>query len=84
MKKLLALACIVMLCVGLLIYSFLDRKPSQAAVLPSVTATPDEPTEPQAATADEPQQERLRFLFLNVTVMSIYSIIGAIRVHIYG
>lgn len=65
MKKLLALACIVALCVGLLTYSFLDRKPSEQVPVPSVTATPDEPTEPRAATADEPKQERLRFLFLN-------------------
>lgn len=65
MKKLLALACIVALCAGLLIYSFLDQSTSLEAGAPVKTATPDEPVETREATPDEPRQETMRFLFLN-------------------
>lgn len=79
MKKLIALASILLLCAGLLIYSFADRKPPEPVTdAPQpVMATPDEPTEThevieetfptttRLATPDEPRQETLRFLFLN-------------------
>ena len=66
MKKLLALAWILLLCAGLLIYSFLDRKseippPVEAQ---TVMATPDEPAETRMATPDEPVEPR-KLLFLN-------------------
>lgn len=65
MKKLLALACIVVLCAGLLIYSFADRKaPLEVEAQPAL-ATSDEPMETREATPDEPRQETMRFLFLN-------------------
>lgn len=72
MKKLLALAWILLLCAGLLIYSFGQAKVSEADAQP-VMATPDEPAETREATAetlpvatpDEPQQELLRLTFLN-------------------
>lgn len=73
MKQIIALACIVLLCAGLLIYSFADRNvPAVDTALP-VAATPDEPgqarvSEPTtalAATSDEPRQETVRFLFFN-------------------
>jgi raffinose/stachyose/melibiose transport system substrate-binding protein len=73
MKQIIALACILLLCAGLLIYSFVDRaKPEKEPVQPAV-ATADEPkqtgiseaaTEP-VATPDEPRQETVRFAFLN-------------------
>ena len=65
MKKLLALACIVALCAGLLIYSFGDRKVPLEVGAPAVSATADEPAQTRAATPDEPRQETMRFLFLN-------------------
>lgn len=71
MKKLLALAWILLLCAGLLIYSFAQRKSPEPVVdTPQpVMATPDEPAEIREATPeatpDEPQRETLRFLFLN-------------------
>ena len=73
MKQIVALACIVILCAGLLIYSFADRNvPAADGALP-VMATPDEPEQPRSsqlvtdevATPDEPKQETVRFLFLN-------------------
>lgn len=72
MKQIVALACIVLLCAGLLIYSFADRTDFGADMAVPVVATPDEPqqtlpTEPVfQATPDEPQREEtVRFLFLN-------------------
>ena len=72
MKQIIAVACIVLLCVGLLIYSFADQKSPGEPVAVPVVATPDEPeftqateptseptTDPEAlpeATPDEPQQ----------------------------
>jgi len=73
MKKLIALACIVALCAGLLIYSFADRNVLSQDEVQPVVATPDEPEQTcssilettPAATPDEPRQETVRFLFLN-------------------
>ena len=66
MKKLLALAWILLLCAGRLIYSFADRKPEipAAADVQPVMATADEPAETRMATPDEPV-EPLQILFLN-------------------
>lgn len=73
MKQIIALACIVLLCAGLLIYSFADRNGSVTDGFQPVLATPDEPEQPRAsvpettpiATPDEPRQETVRLLFLN-------------------
>ena len=73
MKQIIALACIVLMCAGLLIYSFADRKVSPAEPVQPVVATPDEPEQPRStvpetspvATPDEPRQETVRFTFLN-------------------
>ena len=65
MKKLLAVACILLLCAGLLIYSFADQNVSLETGTQPVNATPDEPSETRGATPDEPRQETMRFLFLN-------------------
>lgn len=73
MKKLLALAWILLLCTGLLIYSLAQRKSPEPAEneIQSVFATPDQP---RRATPDEPRKETMRFLFLNdhATLQLIY------------
>ena len=73
MKQIIALACIVLLCAGLLIYSFADRNVPAAEPVQPVVATPDEPEQPRStvpetspvATPDEPRQETVRFTFSN-------------------
>lgn len=73
MKKLIALACIVLLCAGLLIYSLADPDAPRNDEAQPAVATADEPKQtgvsiPEttpAATPDEPRQETVRFLFLN-------------------
>ena len=73
MKQIIALACIVLMCAGLLIYSFADRNVPAAEPVQPVVATPDEPEQPRStvpetspvATPDEPRQETVRFTFLN-------------------
>lgn len=65
MKQLIALACIVALCAGLLIYSFADRNATADLSAQPVVATPDEPVPPSVsmdetvplATPDEPVQQ---------------------------
>lgn len=81
MKQIIAVACIVLLCAGLLIYSLVDPQSSGGSTVVPVVATPDEPefnqgTEPASepedllqATPDEPQppaqEETVRLTFYN-------------------
>lgn len=74
MKQIAALACIVLLCAGLLIYSFLAPTDLVANPAVPVVATPDEPEPSQpsesvskpTATPDEPQREEtVRLFFMN-------------------
>lgn len=65
MKKILALAWILALCAGLLIYSFADCNASVADTVVPAIATPDEPVESREATPDQIPQKTIQITFYN-------------------